>query len=189
MKWMALDSIWYHDVLVAFACLIIAVVPAIPYGVIAAIIGAKYGFAAGAALNLIISVTASIVLFLLVRLFFSEEGRVKTANRKGFRMLTQYAEHNAFFTVFFARTLPIVPAQVVNVLAAVTRMPLQPFIWGTIIGKIPYLATVTLVGDQVMKNADITQLIILAAGYLLFVCLVYGIYRLYFQKGRRQENR
>jgi uncharacterized membrane protein YdjX (TVP38/TMEM64 family) len=179
IRWMDSDTVWYLDILIWLAGLLIALVPAIPYGLVAVVIGAKYGAIVGAGINITISVLAAVILFIFVRAAFSEEGRRKTANMRGVVYFTTFAERNPFFAILFARLLPILPAQAVNIFAAITRIPLKMYLYATILGKIPFILLVTLVGDQFINAQDFNGTIITLSLYGIFLCAVYWIYRIY----------
>jgi len=178
MDWIDSDTVWHQDVLIALIALVIAVIPAIPYGVIAAVFGAKYGAVAGSAINLTISSLAAIILFSWIRYTFSEESRLKAARMRGVRRLTDYAERHAFFAILFARLLPVVPAQLINIYAAVTRMKWLPYIAATVLGKTPYLIAVTLLGDRAFQQSGFAELATISSLYAGFVLVVFAISRI-----------
>lgn len=177
------DLEWYQNILIVLLSLIIAIVPALPYGIVAAVMGAKFGPVTGTLLNVTISVLAALILFLIVRRTFSEQQRTKAANVKGIRFLTTLAETNPFFTILLARLLPIVPAQAVNIYAAITRIPWKPYIIATAIGKVPFIIMVTLLGDRFIQHADLREIFIIVGLYAFFVGLVYVGYRFYITAG------
>jgi uncharacterized membrane protein YdjX (TVP38/TMEM64 family) len=179
--WMDTETVWYLDILICLIGLLIALVPAIPYGLVAVVIGAKYGTIVGTGVNIAISVLAAVILFIIVRAAFSEEGRRKTANRRGVASFTTFVERNPFFAILFARLLPILPAQSVNIFAAITRIPLKLYLYATIIGKIPFILLVTLLGDQFINAPDFNGTIITLSLYGIFLFAVYLIYRIYFK--------
>jgi uncharacterized membrane protein YdjX (TVP38/TMEM64 family) len=179
IQWMESDAVWYLDILIGLAGLLIALVPAIPYGIVAVIIGAKYGAIIGSGVNIVISVSAAVIMFIYVRAAFSEEGRHKTANMKGVIYFTTFAERNPVFAILFARLLPIIPAQIINIIAAITRIPWKLYLYATILGKIPFILLVTLLGDQFIHASDFKGTIISLSVYGFFLLVVYWIYRIY----------
>ncbi|RED76094.1 TVP38/TMEM64 family protein [Cohnella phaseoli] len=182
IRWIEMENTWYLNVLTALIALLVAIIPVIPYGIVAAILGAKYGSFLGAGINIVVSVAAAIILFGLVRGTFTEEGRYKIAHLKGVSFLTKLAERKAFMSILFARLLPIVPAQAINAFAAITKMPWKPYIYATILGKIPFILLVTLIGDQFFNETNYKEIAFSSMVYLLFLGVVYGIYRLYTNK-------
>jgi uncharacterized membrane protein YdjX (TVP38/TMEM64 family) len=179
IRWMETESVWYLDILIWLVGLLIALVPAIPYGLVAVVIGAKYGAIVGTGVNIAISVLAAVILFIIVRSAFSEERRRKTANMRGVAAFTIFVERNPFFAILFARLLPILPAQAVNIFAAITRIPLKLYLYATIIGKIPFILLVTLLGDQFINAPDFNGTIITLSLYGIFLLAVYLIFRNY----------
>ncbi|WP_080837448.1 TVP38/TMEM64 family protein [Cohnella massiliensis] len=177
IRWMESNTLGYQDAFIVLIGLIVAIVPAIPYGIVAAAFGAKYGPLAGSLLNVAISVSASLILFWLIRHVFTEEGRSRAAKVNGIRQLAAFAERNAFMAILFARLLPIVPTQAVNIFAAITRISWIPYLLATVTGKIPFLVMVTLLGDQFIQDTNLKVILTIAGGYVLFLVVVYGVYQ------------
>lgn len=184
INWMDSTAVGGMDIYIALIGLLIAIVPGIPYGVVAAVFGAKYGVLIGTALNIVISVLAAVILFMMVRVSSSEEGRQRLASRRGIAYLAALAERNAFLAIFFARLLPILPAQAINIFAAITRMSWKTYLYATIAGKIPFILLVTLLGDQFFNTPDIQGIMITVGVYGIFLGVVYWIYRHFFQKSQ-----
>lgn len=177
MSWLESDAPWYQDIFVIVLAFIIALVPALPYAIAAVIIGAKYGTVIGAAINVTISVLAAIVLFAIVRYVVTPEYRQKASGIKGISHLTSFTEGNAFIAILFARLLPFVPAQAVNIYASLTRMQWKPYIYATVLGKLPFVITVSLFGDRIMTNSEPQDWLWIGLGYGLFLLMVFWIYR------------
>jgi uncharacterized membrane protein YdjX (TVP38/TMEM64 family) len=175
--WMRDDSLTGpQELLVLLAAFAFALIPALPYSIAAAIIGAKYGPAAGTLLNLVISSSAAWALFALVRYGFTPEQRRKAAGIKRVARLTVLFERSPFLAVLFARLLPIVPAQAVTIYSAVTQIRVWPYVLATVAGKIPFLLTVTVVGEQLLLLSDWRY----ASGVILiYGCFVGGVMVLY----------
>jgi uncharacterized membrane protein YdjX (TVP38/TMEM64 family) len=160
------------------AAVLLAMVPVVPYGVIAGMLGAKYGPLFGGLLNVLISTVAAVLLFLSVRVVFQEQGIRYLAKFKRMDKFTKLMERNAFLAVLTARLLPFVPAVAVNVYAAISRMKVGPFVVATLIGKIPVMFVFAVIGDQLLsslRNVFWTSFI-----YMLFlsaVSLIYWFFR------------
>jgi uncharacterized membrane protein YdjX (TVP38/TMEM64 family) len=137
--------------LLFFIAFLIAIVPAIPYGLLAALLGAKYGLVPGSIINLTLSSLAAITMFILVRYTFNPEQRRQASDLRWLSRLTALFERSPFLAVMFARMLPFIPAQAINVLAAVTRMNLVLFAVATILGKIPFMVAATMLGERILK--------------------------------------
>jgi len=187
VNWMRSDSLGYQDLLVGLIGLLIAVIPAIPYSIVAALFGAKYGALTGSLINLTISCLAAILLFAWIRFTFTDTERAKAANLKGIRRLTVYAEDQAFITILFARLLPFVPAQLVNIYASLTRMKWGPYVLATLLGKTPYLITVTFLGDRAFEQNNLTEILLIAASYLGFILIALIVSRI-LKKSRGKKR-
>jgi uncharacterized membrane protein YdjX (TVP38/TMEM64 family) len=177
MAWLEADGTFAHDGAIWLLAFVIAVVPAVPYGFVAAIFGAKYGPVTGSLLNLAISVAAAAVLFLLVRYVLTAEQRRKAAGVKGVFRLTAFAEVNPFLAVMIARMVPFVPAQAVNIFAALTRMRMGPYLTATVLGKIPFLVTVSWLGNEMFHARQWGQIMLILGGYGLFLSVFVFLFR------------
>lgn len=157
------------------AAVLLALIPVIPYGVIAGMIGVKYGPFWGGLFNVLSSSLAAALQFAMVRFVFQEQGNRLLVKFKRIDHFTRLVEKNAFYAVVLARLLPFVPAALVNVYSAISRMRFSTFVAATMIGKIPVMFVFAVVGDQLLtslRNVLWTMLI-----YVLFLIIVYLIYR------------
>ncbi|MFD2330117.1 TVP38/TMEM64 family protein [Cohnella sp. GCM10020058] len=134
------------------AAMLVALVPVIPYGVVGAVIGVKFGLVVGALINVAASTLAALIMFVLVRVFFASGAQKLLIRYKNIDRFTGYVDQHPFLAVLFARLIPIIPAQAVNIYAGVSRMSQKVFLLATIIGKIPVMITFTMVGDQFVKD-------------------------------------
>ncbi|MCD9025261.1 TVP38/TMEM64 family protein [Cohnella silvisoli] len=179
LDWLQVESSWKADLLLFMFAFIVALVPAIPYGLIAALLGAKYGAITGSLINLSLSCVAAIALFLLVRYAFSPKQRKRAADMKGLSRITAITERSPFIAVLFARMLPVIPSQAINIFAALTRMNVIPYVVATIIGKIPFIAAATLLGDQIFGSFQWRETLIIIGIYGSFIFLVGLLYKRY----------
>ncbi|TJY43976.1 TVP38/TMEM64 family protein [Cohnella pontilimi] len=175
--WLEADDSGMHFALVLILGFIIALIPAIPYTVVAVLIGAKYGPILGTVLNLAMSAGAALALFLIVRYTFTPEQRRKAAGMKGVFRITVFAERNPFAAVLFARMLPLAPAQAVNIFSALTRMRFIPYATATVLGKLPFLVTMGVLGQNILMNRDWHSIIFIIFTYIVFLCSVFVVYK------------
>lgn len=175
--WLEADGSWLHFVGVLLIGFIIALVPGIPYSVVAVLLGAKYGPVMGTIINLALSAGAAVVLFLIVRNSFTPEQRRKAAGMRGVFRLTVFAERDPFMAVLFARLLPIAPAQAINIYSALTRMRLLPYAIATVLGKIPFLLTMTVLGHDFFKTRQWNSVSLTVGIYAAFLCSVLVVYK------------
>lgn len=173
---------WLHDgnrsehfMLIVGAAIVFAFIPAVPYGVVAGVIGAKYGSALGGFINILSSTIAAALQFLLVRFVFQEQGIRLLSKSDRISRFTALMERNAFFAVLLARLVPFVPAVLVNVYTAVSRMRFGIFVAATLIGKIPVMFVFAVVGDQWLN--DFGNVLWISLIYIVFLLLVFLVYR------------
>lgn len=154
-----------------------ALFPVVPYGLFAGALGAKLGFFAGGVINILASTCAALIMFLIFRYTFSGSARRIITRNQTVERFTKMFEANAFLAVLFARLIPIIPAQVVNIYSAISRIKFITFTLATVLGKIPIMMTFALLGDQLF--ADTTNAVITIALYSGFLLLVYVTYRVW----------
>ncbi|GIP37095.1 hypothetical protein J31TS4_03750 [Paenibacillus sp. J31TS4] len=177
LDWLQADVTGSTFIWLAGAAVLFALVPAIPYGIIAGLIGARYGAVAGGLLNVACSTLAAIILFLIVRLAFREQGRRWISRSRRADRFLCVMETNAFWAVLTARLLPFVPAQAVNAAAALSRMKIGVFALATCLGKLPVMFTFALVGEQ--ATADLFGAGRTVLLYTLLVAAGFFAYRWY----------
>ncbi|MCM3631622.1 VTT domain-containing protein [Paenibacillus glycanilyticus] len=164
-----------HLALLFSGAVLLALIPVIPYGLIAGIIGVKYGPVWGGFFNVLSSSLAAALQFIMVRFVFQEQGNRLLVKFKRIDHFTKLVEKNAFIAVLLARLLPFVPAALVNVYSAISRMRFSTFVAATLIGKIPVMFVFAFVGDQLFTNLGNVIWTVLI--YMFFLIIVYLLYR------------
>jgi len=184
MSWIYKDS--SNDFLLLFgAAVLLGLVPGFPYGVVAGVIGARYGSLLGGFINVVSSTLAAALLFYLVRVLFQDKANQILRKSRHIDRLTTLMEQNAFFAVLFARLIPIVPAALINIYAAVSRIRFRTFAAATLIGKIPVMLVFAAIGDQLLSS--IRNVLWISFVYIIFLCLVFFIYR-WFRSNKRNQS-
>lgn len=166
---------------------ILALFPVIPYGVIAGIIGAKFGIVTGGLMNVIASTIGAYIMFVIVRYAFSDAARRYISRNRKVEFFTKTFKANPFLAVLFARLIPIIPAPAVNIYSGITHIPSIAFIIATIVGKIPVMLVFAFVGDQLFSS--LKNVVIVVTMYSFFLIFVYVIYRYWVKmKQNRKEQ-
>lgn len=187
----AAASIYYKDEILNWArhsdssqlvpmtllALFLALVPVIPYGIVAGLMGAKFGVLAGGLINLLASSAAAGIIFLLARFVLQDSARGFLSRFKQLDRFTSVYERNPFIGVLFARLIPIIPALAVNIYSAITRISWASYITATVIGKVPVMLIFAFVGEHVFSN--MRNAIIAVSVYVVFLLIVYVVYRLW----------
>ncbi|MNZ84312.1 TVP38/TMEM64 family inner membrane protein YdjZ [compost metagenome] len=175
MEWIAEDEEG-STFIVFMLVVLLAAIPAIPFGIVSGIIGAKYGILWGSLLNITASALAAVFVYLLFRYLLYEQGTVLLRRYTPLRRMDGFIKHHTFWALLIARIIPIIPAAVINVYAGVFGLSFTLFLFSTFLGKIPVLFVFTFVGDSVGSGS--TKWISMVVIYLLFLLIVYGIYQL-----------
>nr|WP_283809124.1 VTT domain-containing protein [Tumebacillus amylolyticus] len=152
-----------------------ALVPVVPFGVIGGVMGATYGVWAGGAFNWSVSLTGSLLMFLAFRYLFAERGRRALEKFSVVERFNERLEQDAFLAILFTRMIPIVPAYVVNVYAALVGVPFRTFVLASALGKIPLNFLFAYLGEQLFTSWRNIGVVVIA--YALFLSLVYWLYR------------
>ncbi|MFC0212758.1 TVP38/TMEM64 family protein [Paenibacillus chartarius] len=167
-------------VLLFLAAAALALFPVIPFGIVAGVLGAKFGVVTGSIMNIGASVIAAYIMFVFARLSLTDVAeRVAMRYRYAERM-QQLMKANPFFAVLFARLIPIIPAPVVNVYSGVSGITTAAYVTATVLGKIPVMLVFAIVGDQLAASAGSAALTIIIYG--AFLLAVYGAYRLWLRR-------
>ncbi|MEK8126489.1 VTT domain-containing protein [Paenibacillus filicis] len=172
--------------LMLLVSILFAFVPVVPFGVIGGMMGAKYGIVIGGLLNISGSSIASLLMLLLVRTMFREQGRKYLSRFRQMEKFTVLYEKHPFLGVLTARLIPFMPAPVINVYSALSRIPVLLFMAATILGKIPVMFFFALVGETVRSSPQTTAVLVVV--YVLFLGLLLWGYRIAFRRFSRSSR-
>jgi uncharacterized membrane protein YdjX (TVP38/TMEM64 family) len=147
---------WIHEdqspnlgFLLVIACLF-AFFPIIPYGIVTALLGAKYGVIVGGLISVTASTTVAVVMFILFRYLFPDAAHRHLAKFNRLQYVIKMYEKHPLLAVIILRLIPIIPAQVVNIYAAISRIPLISYIVATVLGKTPVMLLWIFIGHQLV---------------------------------------
>ncbi|WP_047155244.1 TVP38/TMEM64 family protein [Aneurinibacillus tyrosinisolvens] len=172
---------WLHESDVShlpfmfFLSILFGLIPMIPFTVFAGTMGAKYGILLGSIINWFGSVGAVVIIFVLVR-YLSVNNLQQYANR--FKRLNKFNEmiaRNAFFSVFIARIIHIIPPMVVHIYSVLSSMSFKTFFLATAIGYIPSMFVYAYLGNQLFTSVQ--TFVLGLAIYLEFILVVLLFYR------------
>ncbi|WP_458120617.1 TVP38/TMEM64 family protein [Paenibacillus sp. Z6-24] len=174
-----LQSIQQHPSLfLLFAIgLLVGFFPVVPYGIVSGLFGFLYGWFSGGLLSLLCSTLAALLMYGIVRVTMPPN--VPRSQQPAHPFMQQLQRH-AFVAIVFARMLPIVPSQLINITCSMARISWRTFLLATIIGKLPVMFLFSSVGSQLMSNPQRSLLIVIL--YLLLMILLYRLYIKYRSK-------
>jgi uncharacterized membrane protein YdjX (TVP38/TMEM64 family) len=119
---------------------------ALPVGPLAYGAGAVFGFVRGSIYVWIASMIAAVAGYYLASDVWAKPAR-RLLGRQG-EKLTNLNKGNVALTAFRMQLMPLVPFGVFNYAAAISKLPILPFLLGTAFGIIPGTLLATYVGDR-----------------------------------------
>ncbi|ANF95068.1 VTT domain-containing protein [Paenibacillus bovis] len=162
----------HPSLLLLFAIgLLVGFFPIVPYGIVSGLFGFLYGWFAGGLLSLLCSTLASLLMYGLVKLTISPH---TPESQQSVHPFMQQLQRHAFMAIVFARMLPIVPSQLINITCSIARIPWRIFLLATLIGKLPVMFLFSSVGSQFISHPGRTLLI--TGLYLLLMIILYRVY-------------
>lgn len=166
--------------LIFAAALAFVIVPVIPYKIVIGMLGFMYGPLMGALISWTAASLASVIVFLLARYLFQKQGRAYLSKYEKLEKLQAAIEKNPFLTILLARLIPIIPQAVVNVIPAITSIPVVTFTIASALGKIPAMLLFAFIGSNLF--AGTSKLVLSVVVYVLFLASVYVVYRVWLKK-------
>nr|WP_233167947.1 VTT domain-containing protein [Paenibacillus roseus] len=166
------DTLSWWPLLWVIAVLL-TLVPFIPYGAVASLMGIKFGFLTGLALSFSASVAGSVLMFVFFRMLMGDAVRPYLSRYRYLDHFTVWFERQPFISLLMVRLIPVIPAQAVNLYCSASNIPLLPFALATAIGKIPMIAVFVLAGDQLLDK-PVHALLIFSVYVVLLIGLMAG---------------
>ncbi|KMK75237.1 TVP38/TMEM64 family protein [Alkalihalobacillus pseudalcaliphilus] len=173
-------------VLTAVLATIFALFPIIPFPLIGAVLGAAYGGILGSFITWVGSSLASIIMFAFVRYGYQDWGLQLLNKYSSLAKVTKLFEQNAFMTIFMTRLIPVIPSIIVNIYSALSRVRFMSYAIASSLGKIPAMILFATVGNSFVNNPS--QLLLIGLGYVVFLALVYGCYRLWQRAASKSDE-
>ncbi|MBA2937394.1 TVP38/TMEM64 family protein [Paenibacillus sp. CGMCC 1.16610] len=166
--------------LIFLAALGFIIVPVIPYKIVIGMLGFMYGPLMGALISWTAASIASVIVFWLARYLFQKQGRAYLSKYEKLEKLQAAIEKNPFLTILLARLIPVIPQAVVNVIPAITSVPVVTFAVASALGKIPAMLLFAFIGSNLF--AGTSKLVLSVGVYILFLASVYIVYRVWLKK-------
>ncbi|WP_088833778.1 TVP38/TMEM64 family protein [Paenibacillus tyrfis] len=166
--------------LIFAAALGFIIVPVIPYKIVIGMLGFMYGPLLGALISWIAASVASVIVFCLARYLFQKQGRAYLSKYEKLEKLQAAIEKNPFLTILLARLIPVIPQAVVNVIPAITSIPVVTFAVASALGKIPAMLLFAFIGSNLF--AGTSKLVLSVGVYILFLASVYVVYCVWLKK-------
>lgn len=166
--------------LIVLIAVMFIVFPVIPYKIVIGALGYMYGSLLGALISWVAASIGSVIIYLLVRLFFQKQARAYLSKFDRLEKLQRTFEQNPFITLLIARMIPIMPQSLVNVYSGLISIPLVTYTLASALGKIPAMLIYAFIGKHLFSDM---HLLLMGIGiYVLFLIVTYLIYRLWVRR-------
>lgn len=140
--------------LIFAAALGFIIVPIIPYKIVIGMLGFMYGPLLGSLISWTAASVASVIVFWLARYLFQKQGRAYLSRYERLEKLLAAIEKNPFLTILLARLIPVIPQAIVNVIPAITSIPVVTFAVASALGKIPAMLLFAFIGSNLFAGTS-----------------------------------
>lgn len=126
----------------------------------------------------------AISCFILGRYFFQDYSRKIWAKKQDqYEKWVHIVNLYGLWGVVFLRSIPIIPSNIISLMAAFSPMKLNIYIWSTVIGNISMVWLFGVFSDAIIFADETTR--ILLGFYILFVVLLAIIASLHYRRKRK----
>jgi uncharacterized membrane protein YdjX (TVP38/TMEM64 family) len=129
-------------------------VPPLPTIVIVGVNAAVYGLWQGFFYSWLGMILGCLTTFLIFRKLGRHPYALKWANKPSVRKAMVWIRRNAFSYVFLLSLFPVGPFVIINVAAALARMPLRSFLIAILFGKAVMVLSVSYIGYDLHRFAE-----------------------------------
>ena len=160
----------FFSAIISFVLMIfISFIPAMPIPVIAGAIGTAFGFWPALFISWIGSTFGSVLMLLFARFLFQKHALKYINLYKRLAVIRKFLEKNAFLAILIVRLIPIFPSVIVNLVTAVSNIPIRTFLIATLLGKLPSMITFTLAGNHLVDRTWIALTIVGLYSIVIFI--------------------
>jgi len=165
LEWLLTPTIW--KVIISFILLIVlSFIPFMPMAIIYGALAFAYPFWLALIINVSGTLLGAIIMFIIckygLRGYYERKFKTVEMNSK----FVQLMQTNSFLAVLVARSIPIIPTVIVNIVSAMFQIPLRTYAWATFLGKLQSIMIFTLVGNQ-LDDQNIWVWVL-----LIFYCVI-----------------
>ena len=110
----------------------------------------------------------------------------------GLSALRRILDRRGVTAVLTVRLVPVAPFTVINLAAGALGLPFRHYMAGTVLGMVPGIAVLTLVGDRlraVVEDPSVGQVVALGAAVVLWLGLGLALDRWLSRRRQRREAR
>ena len=163
--------------ILAYALNTISIIP--PIAILSLMAGLAFGKAWGAVYLMTGAMFGTSATFFISRLF----GRnlIESLLKGKFKRLDEVLEKRGFVTVLFFRVIPIIPYEVLNYIAGLSKIKFRDYFFATLLGLIPGVAISAFFGGTIGDMKSLKDLFsvqfLVALGLLVLIASVPFVYQ------------
>ncbi|AKG36247.1 TVP38/TMEM64 family protein [Paenibacillus durus] len=98
----------------------------------------------------------------------------------------RYLNRYGIWTLVLLRTIPIIPNNVINIMSAVSPLPLPAFIWGTALGNLSYIWLFGTISSSLIVPRE--EWGVYLTGYAMFIIVLLALF-IWKHWGHLQEDK
>lgn len=131
--------------------------------------GLLFGSILGTIITVITASAVSILPFLTARRIGRKNIEKKLSSSK-YNTYLQKANSNGFMFVFYLRLIPVLPYEVQNYVAGLTRVRIGSFVFATFLGILPGTFAFSFLGES-LAELSVQRIVIVSAVFLIAIIL------------------
>ena len=158
---------WFYQFLIMA---LVSMIPFAPIPVIAALIANSHDFLPGLLINMLGTLTGSLLLFWLSKTWLRKVALTYVTKKQHLTKYIKLIQTNGFLAVLLGRLLPIVPSAGINLIAGISNVGLVAFLAATFLGKLPIILAFSLAGHQIA--AGNWEVVLMIALYVIALLLL-----------------
>ncbi|AIQ65482.1 L-seryl-tRNA selenium transferase [Paenibacillus stellifer] len=135
----------------------------------------------------LIGTLAGLIVFALFRRYLFQWFETRWSRKlRRYDKWQRYLNRYGIWTIVLLRTLPIVPNNIINIMAAVSPVSLSAFIWGTLLGNLSFIWLFGTISSSLIVPRE--QWSFYLTGYGLFLAVMIAVF-IWKHWGHLQEDR
>ncbi|MDR1160448.1 MAG: VTT domain-containing protein [Syntrophomonadaceae bacterium] len=168
---------YYSETALFILFFIQAIVPFIPYLILAGAAGMIFGKIEGTVLAFVGAMAGALFLFFVIRFFIGSRFTDHVKNRYAIN-LEGYGDWKVFWILLAARIVPVVPTPLINVGAAVSKVKTSIYFFSSFIGKLFWAVVYVFLGDYFIRTHNLIN----AVAYLTAILILMAAAGKYYHK-------